>query len=98
MPTPELKTWVQGQNIRCAKSPKNPANQKREPEVATNLNVSRAANVGSAADAKRDRLSAIPLAVTHLTNSRREGRMLSPFGQHCYERVGTRHLRAPDTR
>lgn len=34
MPTPELKTWVQGQNIRWAKSPKNPANQKREPEVA----------------------------------------------------------------
>ena len=60
--------------------------------------VSRAANVGSAADAKRDRLSAIPLAVTHLTNSRREGRMLSPFGQRCYERVGTRHLCAPDTR
>jgi hypothetical protein len=35
MPTPELKTWVQAQNIRWAKSPNNPANQKRErePEV-----------------------------------------------------------------
>ena len=29
--------------------------------------------------AKRDRLSAMPLAVTHFTNSRREGRMLFPL-------------------
>src|ERR1700737_1183376 len=42
--------------------------------------VSRAANVGSAADAKREKLSAMPLAVTHLTNSRRDGRMLPPLG------------------
>src|ERR1700676_2591424 len=51
--------------------------------------VSRAANVGSSADAKRDRLSAMPLAVTHLTNSRREGRMLPPLVQRCCERLGT---------
>src|ERR1700736_4073759 len=43
--------------------------------------VSRAANVGSAADAKREKLSAMPLAVTHLTNSRRDGRMLPPLGR-----------------
>src|ERR1700731_4741285 len=51
--------------------------------------VSRAANGGSSAGAKRGKLSAMPLAVTHLTNSRREGRMLSPLGRRCYERVGT---------
>src|SRR5437660_6377110 len=51
--------------------------------------VSRAAKLGSSADPKRDRLRAIPLAVTHLTNSRREGRMLPPLVQRCYERVGT---------
>jgi hypothetical protein len=34
MPTPELKSWVQSQNIRWAKSPNNPANQHREPEDA----------------------------------------------------------------
>ena len=37
----------------------------------------------SSADASRDRLSAMPLAVTHFTNSRREGRMLLPLGQRC---------------
>ena len=51
--------------------------------------VSRAANVASSADAKRDRLSAIPLAVTHLTNSRREGRMLPPLSVSPYERDAT---------
>ena len=34
--------------------------------------VSRAANLGSSAIARRDTLSAMPLAVTDLTNSRRE--------------------------
>src|SRR5262245_53481311 len=43
--------------------------------------VSRAAKLGSWAGANRDRLSAMPLAVTHLTNSRRDGCMLKPRGQ-----------------
>ena len=34
MPTPELKSWVQRQNIRWARSPNNLANQHREPEDA----------------------------------------------------------------
>jgi hypothetical protein len=34
MPSLELLSWVQAQNIRWAKSPKNPANPKREPEFA----------------------------------------------------------------
>src|SRR5688500_16044756 len=38
--------------------------------------VSRAAKLGSSARAKRDRLSAMPLAVASLTNSRREVLML----------------------
>src|SRR3979490_876576 len=41
--------------------------------------ASRAAKPGSSADAKCDRLSAIPLAVTYLTNSRREGCILLPL-------------------
>src|SRR5215475_11249425 len=49
--------------------------------------VSRAANSGSSASAKRDRLSAIPLAVTHLTNSRRDGCMLIPRGRRCHRRL-----------
>ncbi len=35
----------------------------------------------------RERLSAMPLAVTDFTNSRREGRMLLPLGQRCCERI-----------
>src|SRR5213079_980043 len=37
--------------------------------------VARAGNSAACASSRRDRLSAMPLAVTHLTNSRREGRM-----------------------
>src|SRR6266700_4220153 len=37
--------------------------------------VARAGNSPARASSSRDRLSAMPLAVTHLTNSRREGRM-----------------------
>jgi hypothetical protein len=33
MPTPELRAWVQSQNIRWAKSRNNPANQQREPPM-----------------------------------------------------------------
>src|SRR5262245_9245600 len=40
--------------------------------------VSRAAKSGSSAEAKRDRLRVMPLAVTHLMNSRRDGCMLMP--------------------
>ncbi|KAF0209992.1 MAG: hypothetical protein FD172_2985 [Methylocystaceae bacterium] len=42
--------------------------------------VSRAANSGSFARARRDRLSAMPLAVTSLANSRREAFTLRPHG------------------
>ena len=45
--------------------------------------VSRAANPGPSALAKRDRLSAIPLAVTNLTNSRREVLMLTSSSAPC---------------
>src|SRR5437660_5908390 len=44
--------------------------------------VSRAANPGSSAKTRRDRLSAIPLAVTHFTNSRREVRIALPLISH----------------
>src|SRR5215468_9685765 len=47
-------------------------------------NVWRAENAGSSAADRRDRLSAMPLAVTHFTNSRREGRMLPPLAQCCH--------------
>src|ERR1700674_1198059 len=50
-------------------------------------NVSRVAKSGTSAAAKRDRPSVIPLAVTHFTNSRRDGRMIPPLGQ-----VGTNVL------
>src|SRR5947199_10565368 len=48
--------------------------------------VSRVANPASSADPSRDMLSAMPLAVTHFTNSRREGCMLLPHGQRCHGR------------
>src|SRR5262249_3127878 len=41
--------------------------------------VSRSANPGSSAKARRDRLSAMPLAVTHFTNSRRVVGIASPL-------------------
>ena len=41
--------------------------------------VSCASKSVSVADARRDRLSEMPLAVTHFTNSRREGRMFPPL-------------------
>src|SRR5665647_1412759 len=51
--------------------------------------VSRARNEVSSADARRDRLSAMPLAVAPLTNARREVHMLLPFGQKKVERIVT---------
>src|SRR5215469_7596566 len=42
--------------------------------------VSRTENSGSSAMLKRERLSVMPVVVTHLTNSRREGRILAPRG------------------
>ena len=50
---------------------------------------------------QRDRQSAMPLAVTNLTNSRREDRMLSPLGRCCYDgsvlvRVGAFTCRPAD--
>src|ERR1700761_7608821 len=60
--------------------------------------VSRAAKLVSEAAARRDRLSEMPLAVIHCTNSRREGRMLLPLGQtegafRCEKHLITRGAR-----
>src|SRR6516225_1342572 len=44
--------------------------------------VSRVANPGSSAKAKRDRLSAMPLAVAPFTNSRREVHIVPPLASH----------------
>ena len=46
---------------------------------------------------RRDRLSAIPLAVTHVTNSRREGRMLTPPSALSLKPRYKRHRCADDT-
>src|ERR1700722_11575433 len=59
--------------------------------------VSRAVNAGSSAQAKRDRLSAMPLAVTDLTNWRREVLMLPLLGQRYYERLDTGYICARQT-
>src|SRR6516162_739083 len=42
--------------------------------------IARAGNLDCAANPSRDVLSAMPLTVTQVTNSRREGRMRPPLG------------------
>src|SRR5215471_15761169 len=49
--------------------------------------VSRAENSGSSAMLKHERLSVMPVVVTHLTNSRREGRILAPHALAWYDMV-----------
>ena len=44
-------------------------------------------NPAASADPRRDRLSAMPLADTHFTNSRREGRIFLPVGRRCHPHI-----------
>src|ERR1700722_2720774 len=64
--------------------------------------VSCASKLASLAVASRDRLSEMPLAVTHFTNSRREGRMFPPFwsnrrGAPAKESITGKHHARPAT-
>src|SRR6476659_5445662 len=59
--------------------------------------VTRAVNPGSSADPMRDRVSAMPLAVTHFMNSRREGRMSPPPWPAVPKPVGTSSFYCADS-